>query len=147
MALPLPWIDRIFDKLTLAYGRDFIGRWEGLPLASVKTDWAHELSGFDKHPQAIKHALQSLPAAKPPTIFEFRNLCISAPRAAHLELPAPPADPVMVAAIANKIKLSAPSGPVDHKAWAKTLQRRHQAGDRLNANQIRCMNIALGVTS
>lgn len=147
MSLPLTWVDRIFDKLTLAYGRDFIGRWEGLPIGSVKTDWAHELSGFDKHPQAIKHALQSLPAAKPPTIFEFRNLCISAPRSAHLELPAPPADPVMVAAIANKIKLSAPSGPVDHKAWAKTLQARHAAGDRLNANQIRCMNIALGVTS
>ncbi|HQI75543.1 MAG TPA: shikimate kinase [Candidatus Latescibacteria bacterium] len=59
MSLPLSWIDRIFDKLMLVYGRDFTGRWEGLPLSSVKTDWAHELSGFDKHPEAIKHALNT----------------------------------------------------------------------------------------
>lgn len=147
MALPLPWINRIFDKLTLVYGRDFLGRWEGLPIGSVKTDWAHELSGFDRHPEAIKHALQNLPVVKPPTVFEFRNLCVSAPRAAHLELPAPPADPVMVAAIADKIKRMAPSGTVDHKAWAKTLQRRHAAAERLNANQIRCYRIALRLTS
>ena len=145
MSLPLSWIDRIFDKLMLVYGRDFTGRWEGLPLSSVKTDWAHELSGFDKHPEAIKHALQNLPAAKPPTIYEFRNLCIAAPKAANLELPAPPADPVMVAAIASRIKASSPSSPVDHKAWAKRLQARHIAGEKLNMNQVRCMNIALGV--
>ena len=147
MALPLSWIDRIFDKLVLVYGRDFTGRWEGLPMAAVKTDWAHELTGYDRYPEAIKHALQHLPAAKAPTVFEFRNLCAAAPRDAKLDRPAPPADPVMVAAIANKIKLSAPSGPVDHKAWAKTLQARHAAGERLNMNQVRCYQLALGVTS
>lgn len=29
MSLPAAWIDKIFTKLTLAYGRDFLGRWEG----------------------------------------------------------------------------------------------------------------------
>jgi len=145
MALPLPWIDRIFDKLMLVYGRDFTGRWEGLPLSSVKTDWAHELSGFDKHPEAIKHALQNLPASKAPTVYEFRNLCVAAPRATVAELPAPPADPVFVAAIAEKIRNQKRVSPVDHKAWAKTLKARHDAGDRLNLNQVRCMRIALNL--
>lgn len=147
MSLPLSWIDRIFDKLVLVYGRDFTGRWDGLPLSSVKTDWAHELSGFDKHPGAIKHALQNLPAAKPPTVYEFRNLCVAAPRDTVGELPAPPADPLFVSAIAEKIRLSVPVGAVDHKEWAKTLKARHKAGDRLNMNQVRCYRIALGMES
>ncbi len=145
MALPLPWVDRIFDKLTLAYGRDFIGRWEGLPIGAVKTDWAHELSGFDKHPEAIKHALQNLPASKAPTVYEFRNLCVSSPKPAHLELPAPPADPLFVAEITKRI--SAPLAKQAHgaKEWAYTLQTRHDQGDRLNMNQIRCYRLALGL--
>ena len=61
MSLPLPWIDKIFEKLTIVYGRDFIGRWEGLEISDVKTDWGHELSGFENWPGAISHALATLP--------------------------------------------------------------------------------------
>lgn len=34
---------------------------------------------------------------------------------------------------------------IDHKAWAKRLKARHEAGDKLNANQIRCYKAALGL--
>lgn len=145
MALPLPWVNRIFDKLLLAYGRDFTGRWEGLDIATVKTDWAHELSGFEQHPEAIKHALQHLPASKSPTVYEFRNLCVSAPNEARFELSAPPADPVFVAAIAEKLRHIADKPANSMKEWAYTLKTRYESGGRLNVNQIRCYRAALGL--
>ena len=66
MTMPSSWVDKIFQKLTLVYGRDFLGRWEGVPLEEVKDDWAHELSGYENAPAAISYALQNLPP-KPPT--------------------------------------------------------------------------------
>jgi len=81
-------IDVVFKKLALIYGRDFTSRWEGIDLDDVKSDWAHELSGFEKAPHAIKYALQNLPP-KAPTVLEFRSIAIRAPApdAPRLELP------------------------------------------------------------
>lgn len=79
MSLPLPWVEKIFQKLSLVYGRDFLGRWEGIPIEDVKSDWAHELSGYQQSPDAISYALQHLPN-KPPTVLEFRTICQAAPR-------------------------------------------------------------------
>lgn len=143
MALPLPWVDRIFDKLMLVYGRDFTGRWDGLPMASVKTDWAHELSGFEAHPEAIKHALLSINPARPPTVLEFRQLAANAPKMAAIELPPPPVDKAFRQSLVAK--LGAVAGDYNPKAWAETLRRRHVACERLNANQIRCYRNALGL--
>ena len=78
MAMPSSWVDKIFQKLTLTYGRDFLGRWEGIPLEEVKADWAHELDGYEKAPHAIHHALTNLPI-RAPTVLEFRALCQKAP--------------------------------------------------------------------
>ena len=70
-------VEVIFTKLSLAYGRDFLIRWEGLDIAMVKADWVHELNGIS--PESVRHALRNLPASKPPTVFEFRNIAVSAP--------------------------------------------------------------------
>lgn len=78
MSLPDDWTDKIFQKLTLAYGRDFTGRYEGIPLEEVKADWAHELSGYLRSPHSLAYALQHLPN-KPPNVFEFRAICCNAP--------------------------------------------------------------------
>lgn len=142
MALPLPWVNRIFDKLLLAYGRDFTGRWDGLPLANVKTDWAHELAGFEAHPEAIKHALQNLPPSRAPTVYEFRNLAASAPKMAALELPLPPQDPLIVAKIVAGMKPHTQS-PHGMKAWAYRLKTRHEAGERLSGYQISSYQTAI----
>jgi len=88
--------DVVFKKLSLAYGRDFTGRWEGLDLLDVKADWAHELSGFERNPQAIKYALQHLPPSKPPTVFEFKNIALRAPEQPLERLDAPAANPQVV---------------------------------------------------
>lgn len=89
-------VDVVFKKLSLAYGRDFTGRWEGLDMLDVKSDWAHELSGYERNPQAIKYALQNLPASKPPTVFEFRAIAQRAPETPRQQLEAPRANPEVV---------------------------------------------------
>lgn len=141
MSLPIEWIEKIFKKLSVTYGRDFLGRYEGIPLNDVKSDWAHELSGFEAHPEAIKHALQNLSQSKAPTVYEFRNVCSSAPKMAALELPRPPQDPAIVAAIVNDLKVKTVVNGM--KDWAHRLKVRHDAGDRLNAYQISCYQAAL----
>ena len=146
MSLPLHWVDKIFSKLTLVYGRDFIGRWEGLELADVKTDWAHELSGFDNFPDGIAFALANLPAGRPPTVLEFRAMALKAPRPAHKQLDAPKASPDKVAqelrkAVAAVRKPAANS--IDHKAWAKSIVARDAAGEKVRPISLRFAREAL----
>jgi len=93
MSLPAAWVDRIFQKLTLTYGRDFTGRWEGFNVDEVKADWAHELAGYVNNPDAIKHALENLPSDKPPTVLQFRDAARKAPIKDRPMLPPPPMDP------------------------------------------------------
>jgi hypothetical protein len=82
MSLPDAWVDRIFDKMNLTYGHQFLARWDGITVEKVKADWAHELRGFQQNPSAITYGLQHLPPGKPPTVLEFRVICNSpqAPR-------------------------------------------------------------------
>ena len=148
MSLPPLWIDKIFLKLTLIYGRDFIGRWEGLEIGDVKADWGHELAGFDKWPEAIAHALANCPPGKPPTVLEFRELARKAKRAEVPLLPSPAADLGRVAAELAKlapIVKAAKSPTIDHKAWAKRLMARHDAGEKLSLIQLRFAREALGI--
>lgn len=146
MSLPLPWVDKIFHKLTLLYGRDFIGRWEGLELADVKTDWAHELAGFDAFPEGIAFALQNLPSSRPPTVIEFRAMALKAPKPAAKLLEAPKADPARVAEELRKavaaVKKPAHNG-IDHKAWAKSIVARDAAGEKVRPISLRFAREAL----
>ena len=90
-------IEVVFKKLSLAYGRDFISKWEGLDMLDVKSDWCHELSGFERNPLAIKHALQNLPTSRAPNVFEFRAICQRAPEPAPAALlDSPRANPELV---------------------------------------------------
>jgi hypothetical protein len=147
MSVPIEWIDRIFEKLTIVYGRDFMDRWRGLSIADVKTDWAHELAGFERWPEAIKFALQNMPPDKPPTVLQFREICRKAPAKELPKLPEPKADPDRLnKAIAElsvtKARFKAESN-VDHKAWAKRIVARHAAGERINPTSLRFARDAL----
>lgn len=88
-------IDVIFKKCTLRYGRDFTGRWEGLDMADVKDDWAHELTGI--RPESVAYALQNLPD-KPPTVGDFRKVALNAPVKTLERLDPPKANPSLVKA-------------------------------------------------
>lgn len=116
--LPIHWIDRIFQKLAIAYGRDFMHKWEGIPEDEVKDDWAHTLAGFQERPEAIVHALQNLPDGKPPTAMEFRALCRTAPRAERPALPEPPVDRVKLAEVTQQVKKIV-AKPKDFLDWAR----------------------------
>ena len=148
MSLPAAWTDKIFTKLTLAYGRDFLSRWEGIDLNDVKSDWSHELSGFDAHPEAIAFALANLPP-KAPSVIEFRALARRAPAPEVPRLEAPRADPERVAAeLAKLAPMRSPSRPVPgDKDWARAIIRRAEAGDRIRPITLRFAREALGVAA
>ena len=132
MGMPSAWIDRIFDKLTLTYGRAFLDRWKDLDLSAVKSDWMRELDGMERHPEAIAFALSNL-TEKPPTVIEFRTMCRRAPLPVVPALEAPKSDPERVRAELAKLaplQLAArvPSGGRD---WAHRILARSAAGERI----------------
>lgn len=92
MSLPSRWVDALFAKLTVTYGQEFLRRWEGVPMDTVKADWAAELAGYENRPEAIKYALGNLPLDKPPTVLQFRELCRRAPVRGLPALPPPNPD-------------------------------------------------------
>lgn len=140
-ALPEQWVDRIFQKLAVTYGRDFLSRWEGLDIGAVKGDWGHELRGFQQSPDAIKHALEHLPHDKPPTVLEFRELCLKAPKYAPKALPAPKPDPAVVREVMGALK---PAGEYDRLGWAKRLLGRAAGGEKLPKAHVDMAKRALG---
>jgi len=147
MSLPIAWVDRIFDRLTVRYGNRFLDRWKGVDMDAVRFDWASVLEGFEHWPEAITFAFDHIDDEKPPTAAMFRSLALKAPKPERLALPEPVARPERVAAeLAKLAPLKAMTATsVDHKAWAKRLKARHDAGERLNLNQVRCYRAALGL--
>ncbi len=104
--LSADWIEYIFSRLTVRYGRAFLARWdvEGIDRNLVKADWAKELAGFANWTEAIDHALDNLPADdKPPTVNEFKAACFRAPKPDRPALPAPKADPARAKAELGKV--------------------------------------------
>ena len=144
MSLPIAWIEKLFLKLTIRYGREFTDRWAQVPEEVLLQDWSECLGVFFTRPGVFAYALDNLPEGKPPTAREFRALCY---RAIDVQvqppaLAAPPADPAMVALIVEKLHQPVPVR-VDHKAWAKVLRTRHEAGERLHKFQIEAYQTAL----
>jgi hypothetical protein len=138
VSLPTPWIDRIFDKLTLTYGQSFLRRWADIDMNAVKSDWGHELAGFEQHPRAIAWALQNLPVDHPPTVLEFRSLARKAPPTEAPRLESPKADPSRVAAELAKLAPVLKDRPrLDGRAWARAILARSEAGERVNPTTLR----------
>ena len=142
MPLPDSWVNRVFDRLTLAYGQAFIRQWEGMDIAAVKAFWSEELDGLTA--PAIGYALTVLNPDRPPNAAQFKALCLKAPVAAAPALPAPAANPAVVEAVMAGVQ-RAPS--FDHTAWARRLQEREEAGDRLTMAQRDMWRAALGVAA
>lgn len=146
MSLPLKAIDRLFERLSATYGDDWTRRWAGQEEVKVKTVWAHELATYAHRLEDIAWALENLPA-RAPNAIEFRNLCRSAPRPDAPALPEPKADPgrlrTELAKLADVRKTA--TGQVDHKAWARRIIARHEAGDRVRQISLRFAREALRI--
>jgi hypothetical protein len=132
-SLPETWTDRIFDKLALTYGAAWLKKWEGMDLAAVKADWGHELRGFQMAPQSLRYGLEHLPADFPPTVLQFRELCIKRPEFVADRLPAPKVDEAVVKAVVEGIQRV--RDRVNPRQWAYDLQEREKEGDRLTNAQ------------
>lgn len=120
--LPRSWVQRIFAKLAVRYGTMFKNRYAGLDEAEVWADWAEVLAGLQSRPEAIAHAIASLPADSPPTATQFRDLCQRAPVMATKALPPPDAkaNPELLAKLKDVVTLRA-----SHSiAWAVALARK-----------------------
>ena len=72
MPLPLPYVERIHQRLLVRYGSAWVSKWAGVDQAAIQADWAEVLDGMK--PEAIKAALAHLPEDFPPTATAFRKL-------------------------------------------------------------------------
>lgn len=142
MSLPLAWVDRIFEKLTLIYGQQFLGRWRDVDLDAVKNDWACELAVFERYPQAIAFALDNLDAEKPPTVLQFRNTASRAPNIEPTRLDKPEADLVRVTAEFAKLASKREewkNNSVGRLDWAYRLKEKDAKFPKLVSPTIRKM--------
>lgn len=135
-SLHLRMIDRLFTRLLVRYGAQWLRLWDGIEIDVVKEDWSRELRGLSG--EAILYALEHLPDDRPPaTATAFRRLCVGRPEY-FKELPAPEADPKLVArmlAEANAKAASAVASQGGPKAWAYRLKASEERGDRLTQAQ------------
>lgn len=70
----MPWIERIFERLSAYYGARFADMWRGCDLEGVKKIWSDELGEFTKN--EIAQGVKSCRAREwPPTLPEFLKLC------------------------------------------------------------------------
>lgn len=72
MPLPLPYVERIHQRLMVRYGSSWSSKWAGVDQAAIQADWAEQLDGMT--PEAIRAALANLPPEFPPTCAQFRRL-------------------------------------------------------------------------
>lgn len=123
--LPMPWIDRLFAKLSVVYGAPFLSKYDGFDLAVIKAEWGDSLAGYQAHNGvAISWALEHLPE-RPPNVIEFRALCRVAPTptAKLLEAPKDKPNPAMLAKVSEGLEQAKPA---DGKAWARSMRDRDQ---------------------
>ena len=148
MSLSIKAIDRLFQRLNATYGADFLGRYKGTPEGDLKTVWAHELTGFENQLSSLAWALENLPE-RAPNVIEFRNLARRAPAPELPRLPEPKADLARVnAGLAKLAPLKASlakAAPVGGLDWAYALQRRDNAGERLNMTVRKFYRQAMGI--
>ena len=140
MSLPGSWVDSLFSRLSVRYGSEWMRKWEGIDIGAVKADWANELGPLHAHPESIAYGLDHLPPDRPPTVAQFRALCIARQPEGPKQLPAPSADAAVVAA-ANAA-IGRPKG-ADPKAWAWALRKLEMECQRLTKAQCDMWRAAL----
>lgn len=88
MALHRRFVDEIHARLLVRYGSKWLNLWAGVPEDAVKADWSEQLAAVT--PAGVRFALDNLPDDYPPTVGQFRALCITQQRP-ELQTPALPA--------------------------------------------------------
>ena len=135
-------MDRLFSALTLRYGASFLRQWPDVATDAIKADWVDVLGGFLGKLDSMRHALDNLPADKPPNAMQFRDACARAPVPPLKQLPSPPANPELVAkAMAGMLKkaTSEPQAALNPAAGVVArLDELERGGMRLTQAQRLC---------
>lgn len=130
MSLSSKAIERLFERLSATYGREWFDKFAGIDPQAVKALWGHELAPFADRLHAVAWALENLPE-RCPNAIQFRALCRQAP-VPHVEALLPPrADPERVARELAKLAPSMGAGQRqqgDHKQWARNILERIASG-------------------
>ena len=137
-------IEWLFKRFCGTYGASWARQWEGTPMSEVKSVWEAELSCYVGRPDAIRFALDNLPE-RPPNALQFRNLCRVAPPKTIPVIEVSKAAPEVIAAVLAGLKPVDADNPHGSKAWAHRLKAQHDAGGKLNVNQVQCYRAALGI--
>lgn len=88
MALHRRFVDEIHARLLVRYGSKWLNLWAGVPEEAIKADWSEQLAAVT--PAGVRFALDNLPDDYPPTVGQFRALCLTQQRP-ELQAPALPA--------------------------------------------------------
>ena len=73
-SLPESWIEKLFHKMLMEYGKKFTDQWGGADTDELIKHWANELAGYEG--AEIKRGLAGLDSREwPPTLPEFKKLC------------------------------------------------------------------------
>ena len=147
MSLPNKAIDRLFERMAATYTTAWVRQFDVVPMADVKTAWAHELAVFAGRLDAIAWALENLPT-RCPNVIEFKALCRQAPRPPEPVLTAPAANPERIKAELAKLGYAEKAkrmnaGLLDGKAWARVLIERDKAGEKVRPISLRFAREAL----
>lgn len=121
-ALPKPWVERIFDRMSVLYGSKFADLWRGVEPEGLKQAWAEELCGFKDQPERIKQALDALRGLEqPPTLPQFINMLRNTHSTAPIALPAPVDREAGAKKLEEVVKpaIKTAQDKTDHLSWAK----------------------------
>ena len=146
MSLPMKAIDRLFERLAATYGAQWVRQWQDVPMADVKSAWAHELATFANSLHRIAWALENLPP-KVPNAIEFKAICRQAPAPEAPRLPEPKADPERVRAELARlapVRESMTAPRTDGRDWARRIVSQHEAGLPVRPCTLRLAREALG---
>jgi hypothetical protein len=73
-ALPESWIEKLFHRMLLTYGKKFSDQWGGADTDELIGYWAQELGSYTG--QEIKRGIAAMESREwPPTLPEFKKLC------------------------------------------------------------------------
>lgn len=146
MSLPLPVIERLFDRLAATYGNQFLNNWAAGDINKIKSLWAHELGGYENNLKAIGYALENLPEHVP-NLIAFRNLCRMAPEAEVLRIESKQADPVIAKMIADGLREKITiAQPIDRLQWARNILLDSKGGLRRTPTVVQMARNALETT-
>ena len=75
-ALPESWVERLFQRMLLDYGKKFSDQWGGADTDALIAHWSQELASYTG--AELKRGLDALSTRDwPPTLPEFKKLCRS----------------------------------------------------------------------